>query len=53
MKKLQLELESRARDSQSHTGVDGSGDHTASHVPNIKVMKLPPFHEDKDDWMLI
>ena len=49
LKKLQLELESRARDSQSHTAVDGSGDHTTSHVLNIKAMKLPPFHEDKDD----
>ena len=47
LKKLQLELESRAR--ESHTAVDGSSDHTALHVPNIKVMKLPPFHEDKDD----
>jgi len=49
LKKLQLELESRARESQSHIAVDGSGDHTASHVPNIKAMKLPPFYEEKDD----
>ena len=49
LKMLQLELESRTRESQSHTSVDGSGDHTTSHVLNIKAMKLPPFHEDKDD----
>jgi len=42
-------LESQARDSQSHAAVDGSGVHTASHVPNIKARKLPPFHEDKND----
>jgi len=37
------------RESQSNTSVDGSGDHAVSHVPNIKLMKLPPFHEKKDD----
>jgi len=37
------------RQSQSNTSVDGSGDHAVSHVPNIKLMKLPPFREDKDD----
>ena len=36
-------------ESQSHAAVDGSGDHTASHVPNIKAMKLPPFREEKYD----
>ena len=45
LKKLQLELKSRVRESPSHTAVDGSGDHTASRVPNMKTMKLPPFHE--------
>jgi len=49
LKMLQLELESRTRESQSHTSVDGSGDHTTSHVSNIKPMKLPPFQEEKDD----
>jgi len=49
LKKLQLELQSRATESQSHTAVDGSDDRTSSHVPNIKAMKLPPFHEEKDD----
>ena len=46
---MQLELEVEARPSQSHTSIDGSGDHTTLHVPNIKAMKLPPFHEEKDD----
>ena len=45
LKKLQLELQSRATESQSNTSVDGSGD----HVPSIKLIKLPPFHEEKDD----
>ena len=36
-------------ESQSHTAVDGSGDHTVSRVPNTKAMKLPPFHEEKND----
>jgi len=36
-------------ESQSNTSVDGSGDHAVSHVRNIKLMKLPPFHEEKDD----
>jgi len=53
LKKLQLELESRTRESQSHTSVDGSGDHTTLYVSNIKAMKLPPFREEKDDWMPI
>ena len=35
--------------SQSNASVNGSGDHAVSHVPNIKVMKLPPFHEENDD----
>jgi len=50
LKKLQLELNAQARENQSHTSVDGSGDHTTSHVSNIKPMKLPPFHEEKDDF---
>ena len=49
LKKLQLQLQSQATESQSNTSVDGSGDHAVSHVPNIKLMKLPPFHEEKDD----
>ena len=49
LKKLQLELIARVRETQSNTSVDGSGDHSVSHVPNIKAMKLPPFHEEKDD----
>jgi len=48
LQKLQLELNTRVRESQSNTSVDGSGDHAVSHVPNIKLMKLPPFHEEKD-----
>jgi len=44
-----LQLQSRAIESQSNTSVDGSGVHAVLHVPNIKLMKLPPFHEDKDD----
>ena len=35
--------------SQSNTLVDGSGHHAVPHVPNIKLMKLPPFHEENDD----
>ena len=46
LKKLQFELQSRATESQSNTSVDRSGDHAMSHVPNIKLMKLPPFHEE-------
>jgi len=49
LQKLQLELNARVKDSQSNTSVDGSGDHAFSHVSNIKLMKLPPFHEEKDD----
>ena len=49
LRKLQLQLQSRVTESQSNTSVDGSGDHAVSHVPNIKLMKLPPFHEEKDD----
>jgi len=49
LKKLQLELQSRATESQSNTSLDGSGDHAVSHMQNIKLMKLPPFHEEKDD----
>jgi len=37
------------RESQSNSSVNGSGDHAVSYVPNIKLMKLPPFHEEKDD----
>jgi len=36
-------------ESQSNTSVDGSGDYAVSHVPYIKLMKLPPFHEEKED----
>ena len=36
LKKLQLELERRAKESQSHTAVDGSGDHTTSHVYKLR-----------------
>jgi len=46
---MRLQLESQARESQSHTLIDVSGDHTVSHVPHIKAIKLPPFHEEKDD----
>jgi len=49
LKKLQLQLQSQVTESQSNTSVDGSGDHVVSHVPNIKLMKLPPFHEEKND----
>jgi len=49
LKKLQLQLQSQVTESQSNTSVDRSGDHAVSHVPNIKLMKLPPFHEEKDD----
>ena len=49
LQKLQLELNTRVRESQSNSSVNGSGDHAVSHVPNIKLMKLPPFHEEKDD----
>ena len=49
LKKLQLQLQSQATESQSNTSVDGSGDHAVSYVPNIKLMKLPPFNEEKDD----
>ena len=49
LRKLQLQLQSRVAESQSNTSVDGSGDHVVSHVPNIKLMKLPPFHEEKND----
>ena len=49
LRKLQLQLQSRVAESQSNTSVDGSGDHAVSHVPNIKLMRLPPFHEEKDD----
>jgi len=49
LKKLQLELNAQVRESQSNTSVDESGDHTTSHVSDIKAMKLPPFHEEKDD----
>jgi len=44
-----LELNTQATKSQSNTSVDGSGDHAVSYKPNIKLMKLPPFHEEKDD----
>jgi len=40
LKEMQLELEAETRQ------LDGSGD----HVPNIKAMKLPLFHEEKDDF---
>jgi len=49
LKRLQMELAARVRESQSNTSVDGNGDHAVSHVSNIKLMKLPPFHEEKDD----
>jgi len=49
LQKLQLELNTRVRESQGNSSVNGSGDHAVSHVPNIKLMKLPPFHEEKDD----
>jgi len=49
LQKLQLELNTGVRESQSNTSVYGSGDHAMSHVPSIKLMKLPPFHEEKDD----
>jgi len=46
---MQLELEAQVRQSPSHTSIDGSGDHTTPFVPNIKAMKLAPFHEENDD----
>jgi len=49
LQKLQLEFNTRVRESQSNTSVDGSGDHAVSYVPHIKLMKLPPFHEEKVD----
>jgi len=49
LKKLQLQLQSQATESQSNTSVDGSGDYAVPYVPNIKLMKLPPFHEEKYD----
>jgi len=49
LKKLQMQLQSQATESQSNTSVDGSGDQAVSHVPNIKLMEMPPFHEEKDD----
>jgi len=49
LQNLQLELNTRVRVSQSNTSVDGNNDHAVSHVPNIKLTKLPPFHEEKDD----
>jgi len=49
LKKLQLQLQSQATESQSNTSVHGSGDHAVSYVPNIKLMKLPPFHEETND----
>jgi len=38
-----------AESQSNNTSVDGSGDHAVSHVRNIKLMKLPLFHEEKDD----
>jgi len=49
LQKLQLELNTRVRESQSNTSVDGNSDHVVSYVPNIKLVKLPPFNEEKDD----
>jgi len=49
LQKLQLELNTRVRESQSNTSVDGSGDHAVSPVANIKLIKLPSFCEEKDN----